>query len=32
MLMMIENDILRFPKIDLIEEDPEKMIIDWIKI
>ena len=31
MLMMIENDILRFPKIDLIEEDPEKMIIDWIK-
>ncbi len=31
MLMMIENDTLRFPKIDLIEEDPEKMIIDWIK-
>ena len=31
MLMMIEDDILRFPKIDLIEEDPEKMIIDWIK-
>ena len=24
MLMMIENDILRFPKIDLVEEDPEK--------
>ena len=31
MLMMIENDVLRFPKIDLLEEDPEKMIIDWIK-
>jgi hypothetical protein len=31
MLMMIENDILRFPKIDLVEEDPEKMIMDWIK-
>ena len=29
--MMIENDILRFPKIDLTEDDPEKMIIDWIK-
>lgn len=31
MLMMIENDVLRFPKIDLVEEDPEKMIMDWIK-
>lgn len=31
MLMMIENDILRFPKIELIDEDPEKMILDWIK-
>jgi hypothetical protein len=31
MLMMICDDILGFPKIDLVEEDPEKMIIDWIK-
>ena len=30
MLMMIDNNILRFPKIDLIDEDPEQMIIDWI--
>ena len=31
MIMMIEQDILRFPKIELIDEDPEKMILDWIK-
>jgi hypothetical protein len=31
MLMVIDDDILRFPKIDLTEEDPEKMIIDWMK-
>lgn len=31
MLMMIDDNILRFPRIDLTEEDPEKMIIDWIK-
>jgi len=31
MLMIIDDNILRFPKIDLTEEDPEKMIIDWIK-
>ena len=29
--MVIDDDILRFPKIDLIDEDPERMIIDWIK-
>ena len=31
MLMIIDDNILRFPKIDLTEEDPEKMIIDWMK-
>lgn len=31
MLMVIDNNILRFPKIDLIDEDPEQMIIEWIK-
>jgi hypothetical protein len=31
MMMMIDDNILRFPKIDLIDEDPEQMIIDWIK-
>jgi hypothetical protein len=31
MMMMIEYDILRFPKIELTDEDPEKMILDWIK-
>ena len=31
MIMVINDNILRFPKIDLIDEDPEKMIIDWIK-
>ncbi len=31
MLMMIDNDILRFPKIDLIDEDPKQMICEWIK-
>ncbi len=31
MLMMVDDNILRFPKIDLIDEDPEKMIGDWIK-
>lgn len=31
MLMMVDNNILRFPKIDLLEEDPEKIIHDWMK-
>jgi hypothetical protein len=31
MLMMVDDNILRFPKIDLIDEDPEKMINDWIR-
>ena len=31
MIMIIEDNILRFPKIDLVDEDPEKMIINWIK-
>lgn len=31
MLMMIDDDILSFPKIELIDDDPEKMIFDWIK-
>lgn len=31
MMMMIEQDTLRFPKIELIDEDPEKMILEWIK-
>jgi len=31
MMMMIDDTILRFPKIDLIDEDPELMIMDWIK-
>ena len=31
MIMVIDDNILRFPKIDLIDEDPEKMIIDWLK-
>lgn len=31
MLMVVDNNVLRFPKIDLIDEDPEKMIYDWIK-
>jgi hypothetical protein len=31
MIMLVDDDILRFPKIDLIDEDPEKMIIEWIK-
>jgi hypothetical protein len=31
MIMMIDDNILRFPKIDLIDEDPEQMIFDWIK-
>ena len=29
--MVASNNILRFPKIDLVDEDPEKMIINWIK-
>jgi hypothetical protein len=31
MLMIVDENILRFPKIDLVDEDPEKMIYDWIK-
>jgi len=31
MVMIVEDDMLRFPKIDLTDEDPEKMIIEWIK-
>ena len=31
MIMVIDDDILRFPKIDLIDEDPERMIVDWVK-
>jgi hypothetical protein len=31
MLMVIDDNILRFPKIDLIDEDPKQMIMDWIK-
>ncbi len=31
MLMMVDDNILRFPKIDLVDEDPEKMIHDWIR-
>jgi hypothetical protein len=31
MIMMIDDNILRFPKIELIDEDPEKMILDWMK-
>ena len=31
MLMVVDDNILRFPKIDLIDEDPEKMIHEWIK-
>jgi hypothetical protein len=31
MLMMVDDNILRFPRIELTEEDPEKMILDWIK-
>lgn len=31
MIMLIDDNILRFPKIELIDEDPEKMIIDWFK-
>jgi len=31
MLMTIDDNILRFPKIDLVDEDPEKMIHEWIK-
>lgn len=31
MIMMIDDNILRFPKIELIDEDPEQMIIEWIK-
>jgi hypothetical protein len=31
MIMLIDNNILRFPKIDLNEEDPEKVIFDWLK-
>ena len=30
MLMIIEDKTLRFPKIDLINEDPEEMINEWI--
>lgn len=30
MLMMIDDNILRFPKIDLIDEDPEQVIHEWI--
>lgn len=30
-IMLIDDDVLRFPKIELIDEDPEKMIIEWIK-
>jgi len=31
MLMIIDDNILRYPKIDLIDEDPEESIIDWFK-
>ena len=31
MIMLIDDNILRFPKIDLIDDDPEKMISEWIK-
>jgi hypothetical protein len=31
MIMMIDDNILRFPKIELIDEDPEQMIIEWIQ-
>jgi hypothetical protein len=31
MIMVIDDDILRFPKIDLIDEDPERMIMEWVK-
>lgn len=31
MIMIIEENILRFPKIELIDEDPEKMIYEWFK-
>lgn len=31
MLMVVDDNILRFPKIDLLDEDPEKMIYEWVK-
>lgn len=31
MLMIVDDNILRFPKINLIDEDPEKMIYEWVK-
>jgi hypothetical protein len=31
MLMEIDDNILRFPKIDLVDEDPEKIIYEWVK-
>ena len=31
MIMIIDDNILRFPKIDLVDEDPEKMIMEWIR-
>lgn len=30
MLMLIDDNILRYPKIDLIDEDPEQVIYEWI--
>jgi hypothetical protein len=31
MIMVIDDNILRFPKIDLVDEDPERMIMEWVK-